>query len=258
MAPHSRGMTVMYTNEKQFNERSACAVIAADGVWSKLRTRVLDLPPPVYSGKMAWRALMPGAKVENPDWLEQTTVWFGAGSHVVCYPVRSGEYLNIVAITDGPESSFGHQLSIERAKVEAKLDMPKAGFLSLLQQKARWTGWPIFETPENSPASFGPIGLIGDAAHAMLPFAAQGAAMAIEDAATLVKAFKHSETASEAMASYSSARAKRIGKITRASRQNGKIYHLSGMAATARDIGIWATPAQLLSARQNWIYGWKA
>jgi salicylate hydroxylase len=122
--------------------------------------------------------------------------------------------------------------------------------------------------PDGGEWSDGAIALLGDAAHAMLPFAAQGAGMAIEDAAVLARCLgesRLSESQSEngpaiaaALRRYARERRPRVSRMQRAARQAGRIYHLTGPAAFARDLAIRAMgPARML-ARQNWIYDWRA
>ena len=108
----------------------------------------------------------------------------------------------------------------------------------------------------------GPVALLGDASHAMLPFAAQGAGMAIEDAAVLAKCIGESAGnpagMPAALARYAAARRSRIGQVQRAARQSGWIYHLRGPMALARDLTMQMLGAQRLQARQDWIYDWRA
>jgi salicylate hydroxylase len=126
-----------------------------------------------------------------------------------------------------------------------------------------WRRWALFTVPDIGDWSEGAIALVGDAAHAMLPFAAQGAGMAIEDAAVLAKAL--SDSAGEniagipaALKRYGRLRRARVLQVQRAARRSGRIYHLTGPLALARDLTIKALgPARVL-ARQDWIYDWRA
>ncbi len=125
-----------------------------------------------------------------------------------------------------------------------------------------WRKWALFTVPDGGDWTKGPIALLGDAAHAMLPFAAQGAGMAIEDAAVLAKCL--GETQNEAGPSilaalqrYARARRPRVMRMQRTARQQGRIYHLRGPAAFARDLVIKAMGAQRMLARQDWIFDWR-
>ncbi|NUR44682.1 MAG: monooxygenase, partial [Sphingomonas sp.] len=108
----------------------------------------------------------------------------------------------------------------------------------------------------------GPVALLGDAVHAMLPFAAQGAGMAIEDAAVLARHLSPEATESTAritaaLKQYGGARQARVRRVQRTARQQGRIYHLGGPLATARDLAIRALGPERMLARQDWIYGWR-
>jgi salicylate hydroxylase len=126
-----------------------------------------------------------------------------------------------------------------------------------------WRKWALFTIPDGSGWTDGAIALLGDAVHAMLPFAAQGAGMAIEDAAVLAKCL--GEGAGESAAGipaalkrYARLRRSRVARVQRAARQAGRIYHLTGPAAFARDLTIKAMGARRMLARQDWIYDWRA
>jgi salicylate hydroxylase len=125
-----------------------------------------------------------------------------------------------------------------------------------------WRKWALFTVPPGGQWADGAVALLGDAAHAMLPFAAQGAAMAIEDAAVLAQclAEKSNDSAaapSAALKRYARLRRPRVARVQRSARQAGRIYHLSGPLALTRDLVIKAMgPARMLS-RQDWIYNWR-
>jgi salicylate hydroxylase len=125
-----------------------------------------------------------------------------------------------------------------------------------------WRKWALF-TVGGGEWTNGAIALLGDAAHAMLPFAAQGAGMAIEDAAILAKCLGESQQEGGpaipvAMQRYARLRQPRVARVQRAAQQAGRIYHLTGPAAYARDLAIKAMGAQRMLARQSWIYEWRA
>jgi salicylate hydroxylase len=125
-----------------------------------------------------------------------------------------------------------------------------------------WRKWALFTVPDGGDWSSGAMTLLGDAAHAMLPFAAQGAAMAIEDAAVLSQCLGGLEenvaAIPAALQRYAGLRRARVTRVQRAARRNGKIYHLSGVSALARDLFIRAIGPKQMLARQDWIYDWRA
>jgi salicylate hydroxylase len=125
-----------------------------------------------------------------------------------------------------------------------------------------WRRWALFTVPDIGDWSDGAVTLLGDAAHAMLPFAAQGAGMAIEDAAVLAKTLSEStgeNTANipAALKRYGRLRRARVLQVQRAARRSGQIYHLTGLLALARDLGIKALGPSRMLARQDWIYDWR-
>jgi salicylate hydroxylase len=123
---------------------------------------------------------------------------------------------------------------------------------------ADWRRWALFEVNDAAWVN-GPVALLGDAAHAMLPFVAQGAAMAIEDAAVLSRCLAESpDDVPHALAHYAAARRPRIGRVRRAARQSGRIYHLTGPVALARNMVMRTLGGRRLLSRQDWIYDWRA
>ena len=126
-----------------------------------------------------------------------------------------------------------------------------------------WRKWALFTIPDGGEWSDGAVALLGDAAHAMLPFAAQGAGMAIEDAMVLAKCLGEGAGGSAAgvpaaLKHYAHLRRSRVTRVQRAARQSGRIYHLPGAAAYARDLAIKAMGPKRVLARQDWIYDWRA
>ncbi len=126
-----------------------------------------------------------------------------------------------------------------------------------------WRKWALFTVPDGGEWTDGAVALLGDASHAMLPFAAQGAGMAIEDAAVLAKCLGETQheggpTIPAALQRYARLRRPRVARVQRAARQAGRIYHLSGPLAVARDLVIKALGPKRMLARQDWIYHWRA
>ncbi len=235
------------------NETSAegAVLIAADGIWSSIRTRTLKLPAPVDSGKLAWRGLLPAKHLDDRGLLDDAHVWLAPNSHAVTYPVSGGEQLNLVFITDAtqPTSAIG----------PSTLDQGLAPeLLRLISRVSGWTAWPLLETPMPYTLANGLIALAGDAAHGMLPFAAQGAAMGIEDAAVLAQTLGGENDVRAALKAYQQKRCDRVQRVARFARSNGNIYHLPAPFGFFRNIGMRVIPNKQLMARQDWIYGWKA
>jgi salicylate hydroxylase len=131
----------------------------------------------------------------------------------------------------------------------------------MLDAAEGWRRWPLCTLPDGGAWCQGSVALLGDAAHAMLPFAAQGAGMAIEDAAVLAKCLgetlESSTDVATALQRYASLRRGRVSRVQRTARLSGRIYHLRGPMALARDLAMQAMGAARLQARQDWIYDWR-
>ena len=241
---------------------TADALVGADGVHSAIRTEVLGYAPARYSGRIAFRATIPIDAV--PDSVRRVTcVWMSPKAHLVHYPISGGETLNLIAVTEGKwtEESWAspatrdemlQQLGAGRSTV-----WPKAA-LELLRKPETWTKWALAAVDPRFEWSRGRITLLGDAAHAMLPFAAQGGAMAIEDAEVLASALVSERDLPLALKAYEAARKPRVSAVVDLAAANGRIYHLSALAATLRDTALRALPARLTLARQDWIYAWRS
>jgi salicylate hydroxylase len=245
-------------------------VIGADGVRSAVREAAGFADNLVFSGDMAYRALIPGDRIAKDPATRflfdryQSTIWYGPQRHLVHYLIRGGEYLNVVALVpcsdaireSGPTVATARQLVSEYLDWDDRVAamLSKANDDVLLQALYYRTRDPIWVD--------GNLALLGDAAHAMLPFAAQGAGMAIEDAAVLAKCLADSDrddtsAIAAAMQRYARLRQPRVARVQRAARQAGWIYHLAGPLASARDLTIKTMGAERVLARQDWIYDWR-
>ncbi|MEM9332775.1 MAG: FAD-dependent monooxygenase [Pseudomonadota bacterium] len=233
----------------------AQGVVVADGVWSKLRTSYCKQDTPVFSGKVAWRAMIPAKDVLLPEFLQNTFLWLSPGSHIVTYPVRGGAYLNAIVIVGADLPASGDKEDFDGALIANVIQGLNGELSRQLKEVDGWTAWPIFTTSFPPSWGFERVALIGDAAHAMVPFAAQGAAMAIEDAAALAK-YLSEHSVQEAMLAFHSERAHRLCKVARLAKQNGKIYHLPEPFAFIRNLGMKIIPSDKLLERQAWIYSW--
>ena len=239
---------------------AGAALIGADGVWSAVRQHHFPDFKPNFTGSIAWRGAVATDQLTGWTASDHVQLWMGANAHVVTYPMSGGQRINVVAILTGDWKDAGWSAPGERADILRRFSAPWSPDLRrLIETVPEWKRWALFTMPAGHEWARGPVALLGDAAHAMLPFAAQGAGMAIEDAAVLAQCIGRVDDANlaAALARYAKLRQPRVTRVQNAARQSGWIYHLDGPMAYARDIAMKALGPRLLQARQNWIYDWR-
>jgi len=256
---HANGLTVAYRYGAAATQDTGVALICADGLWSALRAR-LGQPAPRFAQRTAWRALLPASAVEEEFRTDEVQLWLGRNAHLVHYPVKSGTLINVVAIVTDRWAEPGWNAEGSRDELLSHYSRwnwaePVRRFLA---QPNRWLKWALYDLPPLSHWSDGPVTLLGDAAHAMLPFLAQGAAMAIEDAAVLAACMaRESHDPAAALRRYEHARRRRTSRVQRAARSNGRVYHQAAGEALARNLFLRFAGGKMLLRRYNWIYDWQ-
>ncbi|WP_295849648.1 FAD-dependent monooxygenase [Tardiphaga sp.] len=238
---------------------SALALIGADGVRSAVRQQLFPDVQPGFSGLVAWRGTIAAGRLPAELTPPRVQLWMGPKAHLVAYPMASGQQTNIVALMPGTLDSPSWSAPGDIAEIRhhfAAARWPDAA-RHMIEAVGDWRRWALFTMPDGGVWNRGPVALLGDAAHAMLPFVAQGAGMAIEDAAVLARCLGDPGGVPAALARYAAARRARVGRVQRTARQSGQIYHLRGAMAVARDLTMQALGTARLQARQNWIYDWR-
>jgi salicylate hydroxylase len=237
----------------------AAALIGADGLWSRLHALLGDGATPRFAGRSAFRAIIPAAQLPPPEREPIVNLWIGPDGHLVHYPVRAGAAVNIVAACGGRWQSSGWNTRVGRDELLERF--PTAAWAparQLLAAPEHWQKWPLYDREPSTSWGQGPVTLLGDAAHPMLPFLAQGAAMAIEDAAVLARELARSPVdCAAALRSYESERRPRTARVQREARRNDFSYHLQQPAAFIRDAIMRALGGERLLAHYNWIYQWR-
>ena len=212
-----------------------------------------------YSGKTAWRALVPAAALPTSLAAPHSNLWLGERAHVVHYPLRQAALVNVVVIVDeamGPDAAGDFWAEPgDPGVLLGRLRGWHADLLGLVAAAPMWRKWPLFDGGPHRPWSRGRQTLVGDAAHPMLPFLAQGASQAFEDAAALADAVAQSDEIPSAFRLYERRRSVRAARVQEASRRQGRIYHLGGAAALARDMAMRLLGSERLMARMDWLYG---
>jgi len=236
-------------------------LVGADGLWSRLRALLAPGHEPRPTGVTAARTVIPLDAVLEAFSKPVTGVWLAPDSHVVHYPVHGGRSLAVVAIAPGGEEGHGWNREVTRDVVAARFTSLPASLAALLGSAAHWRQWAlrhggtVFDVRDRAAA---PVVLIGDAAHPIQPFLAQGGAMAIEDGWVLADLL--AETSGDVAATVAGLeeyRRRRVEAVQAASLENGRIYHLSGAARTTRNAVLGLTPGALLMRRYDWLYGWR-
>lgn len=233
-------------------------VVAADGVRSGLRAGVAAGGAVRFTGHVAWRGLMPAAQLPAELARPASRVWMAPGRHLVSYPLRGGRLVNFVAVeardgwADEGWSSPGDPAELRRAFADFGGD---AG--TLIAAVGDCFLWGLFDHPPLPAWSAGRLVLLGDACHPMLPFLAQGATMALEDAFVLAAALDAAETPAAGIAAYERTRRPRATRVQRASARNANVYHLAGPARQPLHAGLRALSTVapgLLLRRFDWLY----
>jgi 2-polyprenyl-6-methoxyphenol hydroxylase-like FAD-dependent oxidoreductase len=239
---------------------SGAALIGADGLWSRLRALLGDGTAPRFAGRGAFRATIPAAQLSPQDREPIVNLWIGPSGHLVHYPVRAGATVNIVAVCADRWQSPAWSTSAGRDEVLERF--PTAGWApaarQLLAAPERWRKWALYDREPSTSWGRGPVTLLGDAAHPMLPFLAQGAAMAIEDAAVLARELAQSPAdCIAALRNYENERRPRTARVQREARRADFRYHLRQPAAFLRDAALRSIGGERLLAQYDWIYRWR-
>lgn len=232
-------------------------LIAADGAWSGLRTHAFAGAAPRYTGKSAVRAVIPIDDVPEPLHRTEVHLWLGRDVHVVHYPVSAGHAVALVAVFDDRDVAGGWSAPCDAAWIEARTRSLSPLLRDLLARPEQWRRWSLMALRRAPRMAAGRTGLLGDAAHPVLPFLAQGGVMALEDAVVVADALAADPADPvRALKAYARIRRGRVRRVAAASRRNGRIFHLSGLMAAARNAALARVPPPRFMSRYDWLYGW--
>ena len=234
---------------------------AADGLWSTLRSQVLLDTPPTATGHVAYRALLPQADLPEKLRSAVVTAWLGPRFHAVTYPVRGGAWLNAVVVVHGvgddAPDSWSQPASADAilAGMECAAPLLRDG----VQAMGAWQSWTLFDRPPLRSAALmgaGRIALVGDAAHPMRPYLAQGAGMALEDSWRLASELTRSgANVAQSVHAYANARWQRNARVQAHAVRNGEWFHSTGLRATVRDAAMQTLGMRALDL--PWLYGYR-
>ncbi len=242
-------------------------LLGADGLWSPVRQRLLDDGAPTPTGHLAYRAMVKQSDLPQALRSEQVTVWLGPRMHVVQYPVRGGQWLNVVAIVEAqpdwllaanatPGQLANWNQLADVAQLRSVLQGCCAPLRDLVDAIDSWRLWVLCDRePMGGPHehALGRVALIGDAAHPMRPYLAQGAGMAIEDAAAMGAVLADAAMpADQALQVFAGQRWQRNREVQQRARRNGQIFHARGLLRLGRDAALALLGRRLLDL--SWLY----
>ena len=259
-AMHAHGATIQLRQGLHASDERAIAFIAADGLWSRSRTRLTHEGPPRFRGRKAWRTMLDAEHVRDEFREPVVRLWLGRNAHLVHYPVSAGRLINVVAIVD--DKTKGNDWSTPGRREDIlKYFAPRhwtTAARDLINEAEQWQTWSLYDRPARRRWGHGAMTMLGDAAHPALPFIAQGAAMAIEDAVTLAQCLSaHGAEPVQALRLYEGMRRRRVARVQRTSRMTGRLYHLGGPLATLRDAALARMGGEKLRERYDWLYDWR-
>jgi salicylate hydroxylase len=255
--------TITLDNGKQIE---GDALLGADGGCSRVREQLLGDGPPRATGHLAYRAMLKQSALPRALRSSQVTAWLGPRLHVVQYPVRHGAWMNVVAIVQGQApadlQNWDHEATAADLRhATGALCAPLRDLLDAVPAATAnpyaWRLWPLADRAPVSAAgqmARGRVALLGDAAHPMRPYLAQGAGMAIEDAAELARALAmNAVDISTRLLRYAQIRWQRVARVQARSIRNGQIFHATGPIRVGRDASIRLLGRHLLDV--PWLYG---
>lgn len=238
------------------------SMIGSDGQRSMTRKLLGDARDLDRPGWEAWRTLVPAER--TPDFMRAavTNLWLGRDSHAVHYPVAAGRLINLVVIRRSSARDDNWSRTGDPAMLADLAASAAPTLRELIRQAPDWAVWTLHDRAPSPCLARKAVALVGDAAHPVLPFLAQGAAMAIEDAAVLASALPTPEAMTRAsieagLRTYAQARGPRVHAVFKAARANAFNYHLPKPLAWLRDRRMAQLGADGMRQRYSWLYDWR-
>lgn len=256
------GIRAVLSRGEESKEANFPLLIGADGVWSHLRRLARTSVRSRFTGYIAWRATLP-ADTDNLSELvptDRVTAFLDPRFHMIAYPVRGGRLINLVAIIPGEVPLNAWEQDADDAPLRKVLTAAHPLLARLSAATPSWTVWPVHQVdPADAWTRPEGLALVGDAAHAVPPFAAQGAAMAIEDAVLLARLIaRERDNPARALAAYERIRKPRVTSVAKRGAFNRFTWHAGGPVAIARDAILRLRSGSKLMGDFDWLYGFDA
>lgn len=231
------------------------ALIGADGLWSTVRSQIVGDGGPRVSGHIAYRAVLPISEVPEDLRSNTMTLWAGAKTHLVHYPLRGGELFNLVAVFHSDRYVEGWDAVGDAEELHLRFRDAVPTVKTLLEKIQTWRMWVLCDRDPVKNWSKGNVTLLGDAAHPMLQYMAQGACMAMEDAVVLADEIAHAnDDLATAFVRYQERRYLRTGKVQMSARLYGEFYHANGVNRELRNQFLQSRSLDQTLDGMAWLY----
>jgi salicylate hydroxylase len=235
------------------------ALIGADGLWSTIREMVVGDGKPNVAGHITYRAVLPTSEMPEKFRWRDMVLWAGEKVHLVHYPLRTGELFNLVAVFHSNRYEEGWDSYGDPTELHERFAQTCEPVRTLLNKIESWRMWVLCDRPPIKAWSRGRITLLGDAAHPMLQYLAQGAGMSIEDAVCVAdKVVAMQGDYPAAFRAYQQSRYLRTGRVQIMARVYGEFYHAAGVAKELRNMMLSARSPEEAMSGMEWLYGEQA
>ncbi|NNE22405.1 MAG: 3-hydroxybenzoate 6-monooxygenase [Rhizobiales bacterium] len=236
------------------NTIDGAALIGADGLWSVVRKQIVDDGPPRVSGHIAYRAVLPTPEVPDANRINDVVLWAGPKTHLVHYPLHRGDIFNLVSVFHSDRYEEGWDVFGDVAELRERFAGQHHGVLGMLDKIDAWRMWVLCDREPVRDWSRGRVTLLGDAAHPMLQYLAQGACLAMEDAVCLASCIEAHADYPAAFADYQSKRYLRTARVQLTARLYGDIYHAADATADLRKLMLSGRSAEQAYQGMKWLY----
>jgi 2-polyprenyl-6-methoxyphenol hydroxylase-like FAD-dependent oxidoreductase len=231
-------------------------LVGCDGLWSKVREQLIGDGKPRVSGHIAYRAVIPTPKVPKHLQQDNVVLWGGPKTHLVHYPLRRGEVYNLVVVFHSSRYEEGWDTYGDPSELQERFQGQRPQVLEFLAMVNAWKMWVLCDREPIKGWSKGRVVLLGDAAHPMLQYLAQGACMATEDAVVLANQLEASKGDHQsAFAAYEKERYLRTARVQLTARFYGEVYHATDVKRDLRNSLLKSASPEGAINGAAWLYG---